>query len=1104
MARISGSFSTTTELIPTTTYNNDNNNDASPYVFFDPDTKQNIIHIDNQKPDIYSFKTTKCATLEKIIEKITLKEFSDDVFVKDFLCTYRDYTTPLKLISLLKSRYDGPQPWDSQETILRFLKERESIRQKVVMIVTDFVPTLRSEELTLQPLRDVLVPLSDLIKDNHDITITIPEKVTGRSRAKSQILSATQIATLRFAWNPNEGVGDGISLNSSIDLSTHKKVSTPTPAVTQKSRRLTLRRKKKSDLESLASEYADSDTGDDGGIEDADMNSIRIARELTLMEHELLCPVSTWEFLHQAWNKSKKEDMAPNILALTEWFNRSSCWFSTKIVAKDTPEHRAAVIETVIDIGLTFLQLHNYSGLMQVLACLNSSAIDRLQQTWALLSNKTWSDFQTLNNIMRTEKNFKNYRQVLKELSSSEPCIPYLGMMLTDYTFMDDNNPKYLDENDQLVNIQRIQLIGAKMREFSSFQNSSYKNTIPTNPDIREAILSERVWDDSEIFRLSKVREESSAIKIEPGQGRRGKFGTTSRSGKRASFLGNSATGGEAGLSNREWELLMTNASKVQYQHNQIVFEEGITNSNLFRIIEGGVRFEKEGADGPIVVARVGEGQVFGEMSFLGKNATSATAVADSQSNSPVVLSVIETSFIDELFESEHELAATFYKHLAIMVATRLKSTVASATKNPPPSPSLSPSSSLSRTSTAVPEQNLEALTPRSRAMHRSPSSPLVMPTPASPQPRPSRPTVSPSPSPPSLAPPVSRFTRSPSANSLSPLSRISLHHGQRRSSEQLTDTLASSTLNLSPDSPDVASTAAADTPAGKTRLIDLKFERRFKDLSDKVVIKVYVCKFGVTGELYITKNYLCFYGKMLGMEKKKIIPWALVTNLDKTKHLTVEKTKATKKTTKKFLFKTAADLDEAFGIISLIWKNQSKSQIEWEGEIETETDRYTLSSNLHSPSLRRPSAISKIMTLAVDIPGLPTKEDWNIIMKGSKPVSYGKGEVIIHEGDKLQKVFQISRGECVVQRKVDGTDSVLILSKMNTHDFFGEISFLLKEGASGSVVAGEGGTEVVALGGDFVNILLSAKPLLASRFYKYLAVLLQRRLRAFQDNNNK
>lgn len=41
--------------------------------------------------------------------------------------------------------------------------------------------------------------------------------------------------------------------------------------------------------------------------DNADMNAIFIARELTIMEHELMCPVSTWEFLHQAWNKSKKE-----------------------------------------------------------------------------------------------------------------------------------------------------------------------------------------------------------------------------------------------------------------------------------------------------------------------------------------------------------------------------------------------------------------------------------------------------------------------------------------------------------------------------------------------------------------------------------------------------------------------------------------------------------------------------------------------------------------------------------------------------------------------------------------------------------------------------
>lgn len=67
----------------------------------------------------------------------------------------------------------------------------------------------------------------------------------------------------------------------------------------------------------------------------------------------------------------------------------------------------------------------------------------------------------------------------------------------------------------------------------------------------------------------------------------------------------------------------------------------------LCRIVKGGVRFEKNTPDGPIVVVRMAEGQVFGEMSFLGKNNTSAAAIADSQGHGSVVLSVIETSFIE-------------------------------------------------------------------------------------------------------------------------------------------------------------------------------------------------------------------------------------------------------------------------------------------------------------------------------------------------------------------------------------------------------------------------------------------------------------------------
>jgi hypothetical protein len=50
--------------------------DEKTYIFFEPDSKLNLVHHDNQKPDLRSFRTTKGATLTKIIEKITTKEFS--------------------------------------------------------------------------------------------------------------------------------------------------------------------------------------------------------------------------------------------------------------------------------------------------------------------------------------------------------------------------------------------------------------------------------------------------------------------------------------------------------------------------------------------------------------------------------------------------------------------------------------------------------------------------------------------------------------------------------------------------------------------------------------------------------------------------------------------------------------------------------------------------------------------------------------------------------------------------------------------------------------------------------------------------------------------
>lgn len=46
---------------------------------------------------------------------------------------------------------------------------------------------------------------------------------------------------------------------------------------------------------------------------------------------------------------------------------------------------------------------------------------------------------------MNTERNFKVYRAALNEVPTNAPRIPYLGVFLTDLTFMDDSHPSLVE-----------------------------------------------------------------------------------------------------------------------------------------------------------------------------------------------------------------------------------------------------------------------------------------------------------------------------------------------------------------------------------------------------------------------------------------------------------------------------------------------------------------------------------------------------------------------------------------------------------------------------------------------------------------------------------
>ena len=113
-------------------------------------------------------------------------------------------------------------------------------------------------------------------------------------------------------------------------------------------------------------------------------------------------------------------------------------------------------------------------------------------------------------------------------------------------------------------------------------------------------------------------------------------------------------------------------------------------------------------------------------------------------------------------------------------------------------------------------------------------------------------------------------------------------------------------------------------------------------------------------------------------------------------------------------------------------------------------------------------------LALFVDIP----KAELEQIAAGCEEVSFGEGEWIIRQGDEQSAVYVIVDGEVTVV--IDDQDR-RVLSKGS---FFGEVSVLLEEPATASIVTRTPLSCLVIAGADFQDFLLS-HPLITYRILK-------------------
>lgn len=122
-------------------------------------------------------------------------------------------------------------------------------------------------------------------------------------------------------------------------------------------------------------------------------------------------------------------------------------------------------------------------------------------------------------------------------------------------------------------------------------------------------------------------------------------------------------------LTDEERVRFLSRAESRSYEPDEVILGEGDYNEDIFILIGGKARVDKQFETGSKTVAHIGTGEAFGEMSLLDGSPTNSSVVAETA----VEAYVLPLVAVADLLEEDPTLASHLYHSLAVMLARRLR-----------------------------------------------------------------------------------------------------------------------------------------------------------------------------------------------------------------------------------------------------------------------------------------------------------------------------------------------------------------------------------------------------------------------------------------------
>ncbi|KAK4610562.1 Ras guanine nucleotide exchange factor A [Fulvia fulva] len=170
-----------------------------------------------------------------------------------------------------------------------------------------------------------------------------------------------------------------------------------------------------------------------------DFDPKEIARQITLLVMKEYCEIRPEELLSMDWTRPNTK-RAKNVRNMCQLNTDLSHLVNDSILAPEDPKKRAKTIKQWARIGTACLELSNYDCVMAIMCSIHSSVIQRLKKTWDLVKKPIKAELDALDKVVDMSKNYSMLRKRLE--SPTAPCLPFLGVYLTDLTFVLAGNPK--------------------------------------------------------------------------------------------------------------------------------------------------------------------------------------------------------------------------------------------------------------------------------------------------------------------------------------------------------------------------------------------------------------------------------------------------------------------------------------------------------------------------------------------------------------------------------------------------------------------------------------------------------------------------------------